>query len=155
MHPAERSANERYRRPTAFPTLCPQEGSRPARDCLRLHLHRGSYNRAAVCCWRQRALRPPAQCWGADWERVRLPVASAECSAPACRDAVRASATTAPEQGSAGRAAAEGMSQLWCHEGPRTAVCGEPRVPSSIQLLSHANDCQHETEAVKGKKITP
>lgn len=33
MHPAERSANERYRRPTAFPTLCPQEGSQHGTAC--------------------------------------------------------------------------------------------------------------------------
>lgn len=41
----------------------------------------------------------------------------------------------------------------------RLCRCGRLRashaVSSSIQPLSHANDCQHETEAVKGKKITP
>lgn len=143
-HLAEHSAMRGTSGPWHIPVLCMQDRSRPARDCLQFHLHRGSCNRAAVCSVSEQP-----------GKGVRLLVASAECSAPACRDAMRASATAAPEQGSTSRAAAEGMSQPWCHEGPCTAICGEPRIPSSIRPLSHANDCQHETEAVKGKKITP
>lgn len=43
------------------------------------------------------------------------------------------------------RAAGGRRGSSWCK------LCQAP----SIQPLSHANDCQHETEAVKGKKITP
>lgn len=55
-------------------------------------------------------------------------------------------------QGSHGRATATGC----CEAVPGTAHLRDSHnVPPSIQPLAHANDCQHETEAVKGKKITP
>lgn len=38
---------------------------------------------------------------------------------------------------------------------PARLVCDRCNVPPSILLLAHANDCQHGTEAMKGKKITP
>lgn len=55
---------------------------------------------------------------------------------------------------------AQGSPQAsWAHAGitvPSTTHLRDRRnAPPSIRLLAHANDCQHGTEAMKGKKITP
>lgn len=47
----------------------------------------------------------------------------------------------------------------WAHAGitvpSTTHLRDRCNAPPSIQPLAHANDCQHGTEAMKGKKITP
>lgn len=52
-----------------------------------------------------------------------------------------------------------GPQACWAPTGitvPSTArPCDRCNVPPSIRPLAHANDCQHGTEAMKGKKITP
>lgn len=63
-------------------------------------------------------------------------------------------ALAAAEGSSHGHTCPPGTQGPWAM--PSTAhLCDSHNVPSSIQLLAHANDYQHETGAVKGKKITP